>query len=238
MAGDAEQLRSRVIGPADPGEPRRAAAQDVGCHRYRLDIVHRGRTTVETDIGRKWRLQPWLPLFALEAFQKCRLLATDIGAGTMRHIKIERPAVNVILADQLGRIGLVDRRLQVLALADELAAHIDVAGMRAHREAGDEAAFDQKMRIVPHDLAVLAGAGFGFVGIDDEVARPAVFAFLRHEGPFQAGRETRSPTTAQAGGLHLVDDPVAALVDYRLGAVPGATAACAFQAPILQAIEI
>src|SRR6185437_14644383 len=94
------------------------------------------------------------------------------------------------------------------------------------------------MRIVPHDLAILAGAGFGFVGIDDEVARPAILAFLRHEGPFQAGRKTRSPTTAQAGGLHLVDDPVAALVDHRLGAIPGAAAACAFQAPVVQAIEI
>ncbi len=62
----------------------------------------------------------------------------------------------------------------MLALADEFAAHIDVAGMRAHREAGDQAAFDQQMRIVPHDLAVLAGAGLGLVGIDDEIARAPV----------------------------------------------------------------
>ena len=46
--------------------------------------------------------------------------------------------------------------------------------MRAHGEAGDQAALDQVMRIVAQDLAVLAGAGLGFVGIDDEIVRAAV----------------------------------------------------------------
>ncbi len=86
----------------------------------------------------------------------------------MCDIDVERPAVEVVLADQLGLIGLIDRGLQMLAFPDEFAAHIDVAGMRAHREARDQAAFDQEMRIVPHDLAVLAGAGLGLVGIDHE----------------------------------------------------------------------
>ena len=73
-----------------------------------------------------------------------------------------------------GLVGLVDRRLQALALADELAAHVDEGGVRAHGEAGDQAALDQRVRVVAHDLAVLAGAGLGLVGVDDEVARPAV----------------------------------------------------------------
>jgi hypothetical protein len=42
------------------------------------------------------------------------------------------------------------------------------------REAGDQAALDQRVRIVAHDVAVLAGARLGFVGIDDEIMRPAV----------------------------------------------------------------
>jgi len=31
-------------------------------------------------------------------------------------VEIERPAVDIVLADQLGLIGLIDRRLQPLAL--------------------------------------------------------------------------------------------------------------------------
>jgi hypothetical protein len=154
------------------------------------------------------------------------------------NVKVERPAVDAVLADQLGLIGLSDRRLQMLALPDEFAAHIDVAGVCPHRETRDQATLDQEMRIVPHDLAVLAGAGLGLVGIDHEIARPSVGRFLRHERPFQAGRETRPAAPAQAGGLHLGDDPVAALVDDRLGAVPGPAAARALKAPVVEAVEI
>ena len=227
-----------LLGRPMRGEPGRAAAQDVGRDRDRLDVVDGGRAAVEADIGRERRLQPRLALLAFEAFQQRGLLAADIGAGAVGDVEVERPAVDVVLADQLGLIGLVDRGLQMLALADELAADIDVAGMRAHREAREQAALDQQMRIVPHDLAVLAGAGLGLVGIDDEIARPAVGRFLRHERPFQPGRESRPAAAAQARGLHLVDDPVAALVDDRLGAVPGAAAARALEAPVVEAVEV
>src|SRR6202022_5104609 len=126
----------------------------------------------------------------------------------------------------------------MLALPDKFAAHVNIAGVGAHREACEQAALDQKMRIVPHDLAVLAGAGLGLVRVDHEIARPAVGRFLRHERPFQAGWKTCPATPAQPRGLHLVDDPVAALVDDRLGAVPGAAAARSFEAPVLKAVEV
>ena len=105
--------------------------------------------------------------------------------------------MHVVLAEQLGLVGLVDRRLQALALADEFAAHIDVTGVRAHGETGNQTALDQQMRIVPHDLAILAGAGLGLVGVDHEIMRPAV-RLLRHERPLQAGRKAGAAAPAQA----------------------------------------
>ena len=90
---------------------------------------------------------------------------------------------------------------------------------------------------MPHDLAVLAGAGLGLVGIDDEVVRPPV-RLLRHERPFEAGREAGAAAAAQARGLDLVDDAVAALLQDRLGAVPGAARPRAFEAPVVQAVEV
>ena len=221
--------------PANQDAPRRRMS---GATAIELDVVDRGRAAVQADIGRERRLQPRLALLALEAFEKRGLFAADIGAGAMGDVEVERPAVDVVLADQLGLIGLIDRGLQMLALADELAAHVDVAGMRTHREACDQAAFDQQMRIVPHDLAVLAGAGLGFVGVDDEIARAPVLGLLRHERPFHTGRKSGAAAAAQARGLHLVDDPVAPLVDDRLGAVPGAAAARTLKAPIMQAVEV
>ena len=155
----------------------------------------------------------------------------------MVDVEIEIVAVDVVLAEQFGVVGLIDRRLQPLPLANELAAHVDVAGAAIHRAAGDQAALDQKMRIVPHDLAVLAGAGLGLVGVDDEVMRP-VADRLGHERPFQSGRKTGAAAATQPGGLHLVDDGVAPFVEDRLGAVPGAALARTLEAPVAQAIEV
>ena len=121
-------------------------------------------------------------------------------------VDLEIPAMNIVLADQLGCIGLVDGGLQALTLADIFASDIDVADGRAHRETGIEAAFQEELRVMPHDLAILAGARLRFVGIDDQVGRTRVG--LGHERPFEAGREAGSATAAQAGGLDFLDDPV------------------------------
>jgi hypothetical protein len=212
----------------------RPMAANHAAPRRRMSGATAIDSTLLTVVGQHQRLA----LLALEALQQCGLFAADIGAGAVRDIDVERPAVDVVLADQLGLIGLVDRGLQMLAFANEFAAHVDVAGMGVHREARDQATLDQQMRIVPHDLAILAGAGLGLVGVDHEVARPPVGGFLGHERPFQPGRKTRPAAAAQAGRLHLADDPVAALVDDPLGAVPGPTAARALEAPVVEAVEV
>ncbi len=197
VAGNAEQLGAGVVRAADAGKPRCAAPQDVGHDRNRFHVVDGGRAAVEPDIGRERRFQARLALLAFQAFQQRGFLAADIGAGAVVDVEIEVPAVDIVLADQLGVVGLVDRRLQAFTLADEFAADVDVAGVCTHGEAGDQAAFDQQMRIVPHDLAVLAGARLGLVGIDDEILRPTV-RLLRHERPFQPGRKAGAAAPAQA----------------------------------------
>ena len=188
MAGHAEELGARIVRTAKARKPLGPAAQDRWRDSNRFDIVHRGRAAIETGIGREWRLQARLAFLAFEAFQKGRFLAADIGPCAMVDIEIEIPAILVVLADQAGLIGFLDGRLQRLAFGDILTAQIDVAGMRAHRIGGHHAAFDQKVRIVTHDLAVLAGARLGLVCIDDKIVRTVTNLF-RHEGPFEAGRK-------------------------------------------------
>ncbi len=151
-------------------------------------------------------------------------------------VNLEIPAMDIVLADQLGCIGFVDGGLQALALANILASDIDVADGRAHGEAGIEAAFEEKLRVVPHDLTILASARLRLVSVDDQIGRARVG--LGHERPFEARREAGAATAAQAGGLDLVDDPVRALLDETLGAVPGPTPPRARQPPIQRAIEV
>src|SRR5690606_1827496 len=132
--------------------------------------------------------------------------------------------------------GLVDGALQRLALTDELAADIDVGGLRAHGEARDQAALDKRVRIVTQDVTVLAGARLRFVGIGDQIAGPV--GLLGHEGPFQTGGESCPATAAQPRGLHLIDDPVAALFQNPGRAIPMAARLRPLQRPVELAVDI
>ena len=155
----------------------------------------------------------------------------------MVQVEIEIPAVHIVLANQLGFIGLVNRRLQTFTLADEFSADVDVTGVSAHGEPGDQAPFHEQVRIMPHDLAVLARSRLGLVGIHDQVMRAPV-RFLRHERPLQAGRKSCAAAPAQAGGLHLFDDRIAAFFENGLGAIPGAASTRALETPVVLAVKI
>jgi len=50
--------------------------------------------------------------------------------------------------------------------------------------------------------------------------------------------QSRRAAAALAGRLHLVDEAIAALLQDRLGAVPGAARARAGEAPVALAVEI
>src|SRR5262245_47768175 len=150
--------------------------------------------------------------------------------------EVEVPSMHVVLADQPGGIGLRHRRLKALAFAYELAAHVGVTGVRAHGEGCQQRTLDQQMRIMAHDLAVLARAGFGLIGIDHEIAWTRIV--LGRERPFWAGREAGTAPATQAGILDFGDDGVVPLFDQRLGAVPGTARLGPRQPPVVEAVEV
>src|SRR6266852_1450896 len=125
----------------------------------------------------------------------------------------------------------------MLALPDELAANIDVAGVRPHGEAGDQAAFDEQVRIVTQDVAIRAGPGLGFIGVDHKILWPVADLF-GHERPLKPSRKAGPAATSEPGILDLVDDGVASLFQDRLRAVPSAARAGAGKAPVAAAVEI
>ena len=218
-------------------EPLRATAQDGRHDGDGLDIVHRRRAAIEADVRRERRLQPRLALLAFEAFEQRCLFAANVSAGAVVHVDVEIPAMHIVLADELGVVGFLDRALHRLALIDVLAADVDVASVRLHREARDKAAFDQQMRIVAHHVAVFARARLGLVGVDDEIVRPVLHLF-RHEGPLQARRKTCAAAAAQAAFLDVGDDPLAAGRDHVGGAVPGAALLRALQVCAVRPVEV
>ena len=88
-----------------------------------------------------------------------------------------------VLADQTFFVGFLDCTLQDGGFVVEFTADVDIGGSAIHRSAGNEAAFNQFVRVFAHDFSIFAGAGLAFVGINNEVAGFGVFvpAFEVHK---------------------------------------------------------
>jgi hypothetical protein len=109
-----------------------------------------------------------------------------------------------IPAQQSRRVGLRQRGFEAWnGLAQEFAADVVVAYGRRHGVAADGHAFDDGVRVVAQDIAVMAGAGLGLVRIAHGIFLDRRRA--RHETPFQAGGKRRAAAAAQPRRLDLVD---------------------------------
>ncbi len=238
VPGNAEDLGAVVVLRTERGEPSGAPPEDRRRVCDGLDVVHRGRTAPDADARRKRRLRARLALLAFEALDQRTFLAADVRAHAAMDEHVHRPARAAgVRPEEPGRIGLVDGILEDHRFVVVLAAHVDVGGVRADREARDQAALDQLVRIVAEDFAILAGARLALVGVDHEVARQRPVA-LRHERPLHPRRKSRATTAAQARLLGFVDDPVATLFEDRAGAVPIAARHRRLEIGRLEAVEI
>ena len=116
------------------------------------------------------------------------------------HLQIVAGAENVF-AEEIFRAGFLERLIQNLRAFGHFAANINVSQLHVIREAGDDHALDELMRILVDDLAILEGAGLGFVRVADQINRLA--AATIHETPLETAGETGTATTAQTGDFHV-----------------------------------
>src|SRR6185295_6251517 len=202
IADDGEDLGAAVVGLADR-EILLAAVVDDPRHRGEgLGVVDRRRLAVETVAGRERRLEAWLALLAFERFQQAGLLAADVGTEAVEGVQLELEAAAQDVVAEVPRVArLVQRLLEALVDLEDLAVDVVVADGRAHRVGGDRHAFDQDVRVVGEDVAILAGAGLAFVGIAHQVLLHR--QGTRHEAPLQAGWEAGTTAATQPRSLDL-----------------------------------
>ncbi len=136
------------------------------------------------------------------------LFATNVRSRSSMHEDIEIVAgAACILADEASLVGLVDGHLHIGRLVVELTTNVNVGSAGAHGTSRDQTALDELVRIVTHDLAILARARLALVGIDHQILWSTVRRLV-HEAPLESGREAGATATSQTRGLDLVDDPV------------------------------
>ena len=73
------------------------------------------------------------------------------------HIEVVAASTG-IFANKTLCVGLIDSFLKLDLFIPELSTNVDVGSLGAHAEANHEGAFDELMRVVSEDLAILASA--------------------------------------------------------------------------------
>ncbi len=186
-------------------------ADDVRHGGNGLGVVDDGGSAVEADDSGEGRLDAGNAALAFEGLHEGGFFADFVGsgAGLGDDLKL-RLAAEDILAQEAFCMGICDGLLPTdLKQVAVLAAQVDEAHLGADSEAGDDGAFNDRVRVVQEDQVILAGAGLGLVAVDQDVF--GLGRLLGDERPFQAGWKARAAASAQAAFLHLVDDPLRAL---------------------------
>ena len=114
------------------------------------------------------------------------------------------PAAEDVLAQIPAMVSFRDGPIHVLDQIPELAANVDVALLRAHRQTRDDNALDQLVRIEFHQQPVFAGARLGFVRVHHDVLR--LGRLPGQKAPLHAGRKAGATAPAQPRSFHFVDD--------------------------------
>mmetsp|Transcript_5672 Transcript_5672/g.15056 ORF Transcript_5672/g.15056 Transcript_5672/m.15056 type:complete len:451 (+) Transcript_5672:362-1714(+) len=217
---DAEQLRASVVFAAKACKPLGATAQDGRRDRDCLDVGDGRRAAVKARVRREGRLQPRLSRLPLEGLDQTGLLSADVRAAAPvdGDVKVDARAA-CILADEPRLVRLGDCVLQDRRFVHKLAADVNVCTGCTHCRAGEQATLNKLVRVVSHDLTVLACARLRLVGVHHQILRRCRVV-LRHERPLEATWEASAATAAQARGLHVCNDLLRTHEHKLFGLVP------------------
>ncbi len=106
------------------------------------------------------------------------------------------------LADIAFGVCISQRLIQHANPFSVLAANIDIRCRNAHGITCNDNAFEQQVRIKLKNLPIFERARLRFITIDTKILR--LRGLLRHERPFQAGREACATPSAKTGFFYFV----------------------------------
>ena len=166
VAGQADQLRSRMSVLPEAPVPLCAATQDVRYRCQRLDVVDDcGKVVVTVSDGVRGAIAGER-MFALETVEHRSLFATDVRSGSPPQVDAEVKILpQYALAQVACRLRLTNRPLQNIHRFRILVSQIDEPTCRAARVCGDGHALDQPVGVVVEYRAILEATGLPLVGV-------------------------------------------------------------------------
>ena len=140
----------------------------------RLDVVDDRRALIKAEHGREIRrLDPRISALAFERFDQPGLLAADVSARAAMHVDlaVETRAENVLAEETAFARASASAFSRICAPSGKLAADVDIGELRADREARDDHPFEQLMRILMNDVAILERARLRLVRVANQIDR-------------------------------------------------------------------
>merc|ERR1719167_1434726 len=238
VAGDVEKLGARVASATHTSKPITTPPADGRSNSNSFNIGDSGRAAKNSNISGEWGLQAGLALLPLQALNQGCLLTADVGASTAVHKQVEVvPRATGVGPKEASVVGLPDSLLQVGGLVVEFSSDVDVTSPGAHGSTGDQAALHQGVRIVAHDLTILASSGLALVSVDHQVFGAAVIGLV-HEAPLETTGESSTTPAPKPACLDLINDPLAPLLHNLLGLIPLASLHGTLQPPVVATINV
>ena len=155
-------------------------------------------------------------VFPFERIEKGSFLTTDVGSGTATDVEVEgEAAVLNVVSEESGFEGFGKTALEEGVGFGVFVAEVDEAARSSGGKASDDHAFDEGIRIVVHEGAVLKATGFTFIGVADDGFRVTVA--LGDGVPFDSGGEARSAASGELGGRDCFDDALGSGVAESFG---------------------
>ena len=149
-------------------------------------------------------------------FHQRAFFSADVAAGADKHFEIEAEfTAKNFLAEQARVIATADFFAKGFFLLCVFMADVEDAALSSRNKAGDEHAFDDKVRQMSHDKAVFDRARFAFVGIANDVFHGIGLLAQQSQGGQQEG--SAGDVSGQRAGVR--PDLAAAVSAADAGAV-------------------
>ena len=157
-------------------------------------------------VNRKWRLVTRFGALAFNGFNKRSLFSANISPRAYEDAEIEiQIRTKDVLAQKPIFITSIDLVLAGVFRMLVLVSDVENAFVRAGNETANDHPFDEQMRQVLHDEAILDRSRLALIGVADYVL--FIVGTIADYLPFVSGGESGSAHTAQAARFQLRDDP-------------------------------
>src|SRR5437016_348912 len=210
VATDADEFQATRATGALSHEPVNPASENLRNVDEGFNVVDDRGLLPETDLPRKRRLVARLGAMAFNGLDERAFLTAYVAAGADKNFEIIIDvAAQDFFSEEASAVAAANLLAKDFFLEMIFVADIENAALRAGHQAGDDHAFDEEMRQVSHDEAVLDRAGLAFIGVADNVFHG--IGLFANKIPLHAGGKSGPAHAFQFRGFELCEDIVPGL---------------------------